>query len=74
MIGRADPTPENVAKAALRLRTGDHGGGLKKVGARYCPNGFDILQEGEPIPKVYVVSPYVQYRVSQQFIIACNSA
>ncbi|MGB0966866.1 MAG: hypothetical protein ACPGUX_01660 [Halocynthiibacter sp.] len=72
MLGTAEPTPENVAIQAQRLRTGDHGAGLQKVAARRCPNGFSILKEYEPRAKIYVVSPYVQYKVYQDFVIACN--
>lgn len=73
MLGTDEPTTENVARQAQRIRTGDHGGGLQKVAVRHCPNGFKILQEGEPQANIYVLTPIVQYRVSQDFIISCTN-
>lgn len=72
MIGTDQPTPENVAKAVERIKTGNHGGGLKRVSAGYCPDGHDILEERKPVANIYVFQPFVQYRVTQEFIIACT--
>ena len=71
MLGTTEPTPENIAQQAHRIKTGDHGAGLKNVASQYCPTGFKILSEDEPEARIYVFQPYVQYRVVQEFVIAC---
>lgn len=72
MIGTLKPTPENLEYGSQRIKTGDHRGGFISNAARTCPNGHTVLEEGEPEARIFVSSPYVQYRVRQPFVIKCN--
>jgi hypothetical protein len=72
MLGTEQPTPENIQVQSERIKNGTHGAGLNRAAARYCPDGYRILQEDAPEAKIYVFQPLVQYKVYQSFVIACT--
>jgi hypothetical protein len=73
MLGRDEPNETNLKEMSAKIKTGDHGAGLRSAASRYCPTGYRILSESEPDARIYVFTPFVQYKVDQNFVIACKN-